>query len=178
MRLNMLKRRQDFLAARGRPDSSLTATHGTKSYLLQARWRQEGMGDQGASGDIGPRYGITVSKHTIRRALSTDKNKPVSKDALQNRAQNVETKRTASKNALKRGPIAVKRNKLRRRLKEALVLVAPKMARDGVDYVVIGRDEGLTIPFEILLKDLEKSFQKVHRRIIPSSNRQATGRRR
>lgn len=68
----------------------------------------------------------------------------------------------------KRGPVSVLRNKMRRRLKEALRQIAPELARPGVDYVIIGRQACLSIDYADLLKDLEKSFKKVHRRIISS----------
>lgn len=179
MRLNMLKRRRDFLAAKGRRGCNLTAAYGTKGFMLQARKRSAGE-VTALRGQSGPRYGITVSKHTIRRALERKSTalKTAGQIGQKNRPKN-STNKGAGKGLRKaggksgpqkRGPLAVERNRMRRRLREALNIIAPKMARDGMDYVVIGRDDGLSIPFEILLKDLEKSFQKVHRRIIPSGN--------
>ena len=60
------------------------------------------------------------------------------------------------------------RNRIKRRLREALREVAPGLALPNTDYVVIGRASALTIPFVNLTKDLEKSFQNVNRKLIPS----------
>ena len=58
---------------------------------------------------------------------------------------------------------AVTRNRGRRRLKEAVRLVAPAHARPGYDYVIIGRREALHQCFADLLEDLAFAFAKVHR---------------
>lgn len=58
---------------------------------------------------------------------------------------------------------AVIRNRARRRLKEALRLLAPVHARPGFDYVVIGRREALHQSFADLLEDVVLAFAKVHR---------------
>ncbi len=57
---------------------------------------------------------------------------------------------------------AVKRNRARRRLKEAARLVAPDHARRGFDYVIIGRMDALTRDFADLLADMKTAFHKVH----------------
>lgn len=57
---------------------------------------------------------------------------------------------------------AVKRNRARRRLKEAAALVLPRAGLPGRDYVVIGRLATLTRPFALLLADLEQALAKVH----------------
>ena len=44
---------------------------------------------------------------------------------------------------------AVQRNRVRRRLKEALRQVLPQDAEENTDYVLIGRTEALTRPFSI-----------------------------
>jgi ribonuclease P protein component len=56
------------------------------------------------------------------------------------------SKRTAKK--------AVERNRIRRRLKEAVRLAAPGRARPGCDYVVVGRRSALTESFAALTADL------------------------
>ena len=45
---------------------------------------------------------------------------------------------------------AVTRNRIRRRLKEAVRLVAPGAARAGCDYVLIAREAAATRPFAAL----------------------------
>jgi ribonuclease P protein component len=57
---------------------------------------------------------------------------------------------------------AVRRNRARRRLREAVRLVAPKKAREDFDYVVIGRAAALDREFSDLLKDLHTAFDRVH----------------
>ncbi len=58
---------------------------------------------------------------------------------------------------------AVIRNRARRRLKEAVRLVAPRCAQPNYDYVVIGRREALHQGFADLLEDFQLAFGKVHR---------------
>jgi ribonuclease P protein component len=57
---------------------------------------------------------------------------------------------------------AAQRNRARRRLREAVRAVMPDRARAGYDYVVIGRRETLTRPFEALKQDLEAALGAVH----------------
>jgi ribonuclease P protein component len=56
------------------------------------------------------------------------------------------SKRTAKK--------AVERNRIRRRLKEAVRLAAPGRARPGCDYVLVGRRAALTESFAALEAEL------------------------
>jgi ribonuclease P protein component len=49
---------------------------------------------------------------------------------------------------------AVTRNRIRRRLKEAVRNVAPGRARDGCDYVLIARDAAADRPFAAIERDL------------------------
>jgi ribonuclease P protein component len=60
------------------------------------------------------------------------------------------------------GP-AVARNRIRRRLKEALLTGAISDARAGFDYVVVARKAALTRPFTDLVDDFRQAFSKVHR---------------
>lgn len=62
---------------------------------------------------------------------------------------------------------AVRRNRARRRLKEAARLVAPQEARAGFDYVIIGREPALRQDFAALLADLTKAFRQLHRAQAP-----------
>ena len=57
---------------------------------------------------------------------------------------------------------AVDRNRIRRRLKAAVVEVAPGNAHAGHDYVLIARGAALRRAFAELKKDLERAFQRVH----------------
>ena len=57
---------------------------------------------------------------------------------------------------------AVLRNRARRRLKEAVRLLAPLHAKPNFDYVIIGRREALHQSFADLLEDLQLAFGKVH----------------
>ncbi|MEO1199894.1 MAG: ribonuclease P protein component [Pseudomonadota bacterium] len=57
---------------------------------------------------------------------------------------------------------AVERNRVRRRLKAAMSTVAPQRARANHDYVLVGRRQALTLPFEDLIEDLDRAFIKVH----------------
>ena len=57
---------------------------------------------------------------------------------------------------------AVIRNRARRRLREALRLSVDLQARDGHDYVVIGRIEAIRVPFADLQSELARAFIGVH----------------
>ena len=55
---------------------------------------------------------------------------------------------------------AVVRNRIRRRLREAVRLSEVLSTRAGTDYVVVARREALAIPFDRLMADLEASVRK------------------
>jgi ribonuclease P protein component len=57
---------------------------------------------------------------------------------------------------------AVVRNRIRRRLKAAVGLIAPKLARPGYDYVLVARAAAYDRAFADLKKDLERALQRVH----------------
>jgi len=57
---------------------------------------------------------------------------------------------------------AVERNRVRRRLREAVRLRAAPLVRAGYDYVVIGRRAALTTPFATIVSDLEQAFRRIH----------------
>jgi ribonuclease P protein component len=69
---------------------------------------------------------------------------------------------------------AVVRNRVRRRLREAVRLEAAAIGRPGVDHVVIGRVEALSRPFDELRADLVAAFRQTHRRLSRSSDAAAT----
>ena len=57
---------------------------------------------------------------------------------------------------------AVQRNRARRRLKEAVRIVAPEHAVPGYDYVLIARSGTVQRRFTEITKDLERALTKVH----------------
>lgn len=57
---------------------------------------------------------------------------------------------------------AIKRNRIRRRLREAVRTTAPVCARAGCDYVLIARQGALTQQFAHLIEDLKTAFQRIH----------------
>jgi ribonuclease P protein component len=57
---------------------------------------------------------------------------------------------------------AVMRNRIKRRLKEAVRLNFPTIAQAGCDYVVIGRSAAENRPFETLQADLISAMSKIH----------------
>jgi ribonuclease P protein component len=58
---------------------------------------------------------------------------------------------------------AVTRNRIRRRLKEAVRIVAPSHARDGCDYVLIAREAAASRPFAALERDLITALGRLDR---------------
>lgn len=59
---------------------------------------------------------------------------------------------------------AVARNRARRRLREALRLTLPGMARPGHDYVVVARQAVLTEEFAELRRELDAALSQIGRR--------------
>jgi len=57
---------------------------------------------------------------------------------------------------------AVIRNRARRRLKEAVRLVAPDHAKGGFDYVLIGRQGALDEAFGDIMEQLRVALSKIH----------------
>lgn len=56
---------------------------------------------------------------------------------------------------------AVARNRARRRLRAAVDEIFPALARPGLDYVVIGRQETVDRPYSLLLQDLRTALKRV-----------------
>lgn len=56
---------------------------------------------------------------------------------------------------------AVARNRAKRRLREASSLLLPKAAAPFHNYVLIARSAVLTCPFQTLINDLSKAFERV-----------------
>ena len=65
---------------------------------------------------------------------------------------------------------AVERNRLRRRLKEALRLAEKLDARPDHDYVLVARRGTLSRPFDLLRADLNRAFAAIHMRGQRASN--------
>lgn len=58
---------------------------------------------------------------------------------------------------------AVTRNRAKRRLREAARLVLGAEAKQGWDYVLVGRpNETVSLPFDQLVADLQRAITKVH----------------
>ncbi len=56
---------------------------------------------------------------------------------------------------------AVKRNRIRRRLKEIVRLYLPEIGQKGCDYVIIGRSRTLMRSFDELVQDLHEAVHSV-----------------
>ena len=58
---------------------------------------------------------------------------------------------------------AVARNRAKRRLREVARQVLPQQGQDGWDYVLVGRkDTTGALPFDQLIRDMERALRKVH----------------
>jgi ribonuclease P protein component len=68
---------------------------------------------------------------------------------------------------------AVERNRVRRRLKEAVRRSASRQMRAGHDYVIVGRRAALTLAFASLTGDLERSLDRLHDRALRRSDKDA-----
>jgi len=55
---------------------------------------------------------------------------------------------------------AVKRNRIKRRLRSAAADVLSGYAKDSVDYVILGRKETLLRPYQTLVNDLKWCLEK------------------
>lgn len=58
--------------------------------------------------------------------------------------------------------IAIVRNRIRRRLRAALLELGPVCADPQYDYVVVARPPAFDQPFSLLKADLEIAFKRVH----------------
>ncbi|MGE0657964.1 MAG: ribonuclease P protein component [Reyranellaceae bacterium] len=56
---------------------------------------------------------------------------------------------------------AVARNRAKRRLREVVRKIMPVYARDGLDYVLIAREETVARPFDQLLDDLRHALRRL-----------------
>jgi ribonuclease P protein component len=58
---------------------------------------------------------------------------------------------------------AVQRNRMRRRLKDAVGRLQSEFARPGFDYVIVARGRSLDCPFDALVADVRSALVRVHR---------------
>jgi ribonuclease P protein component len=65
---------------------------------------------------------------------------------------------------------AVRRNRIRRRLKEAVRLAAAIHFRAGCDYVIVGRAATVDRPFAKLIGDIISAVDYLHRPEVPDDN--------
>ncbi len=72
---------------------------------------------------------------------------------------------------------APRRNRVRRRLREAARLVMPECAHNGFDYVVIGRRDTLARDFDGLKEDFKLALSVVHKPRGPARNASSPGTR-
>lgn len=66
---------------------------------------------------------------------------------------------------------SVVRNRIRRRLREAVRRVMPDAGRAGFDYVLVAREAALRTPFETLVQEIERSVRKVHTPKVPGARK-------
>ncbi|MGE0754459.1 MAG: ribonuclease P protein component [Alphaproteobacteria bacterium] len=64
---------------------------------------------------------------------------------------------------------AVVRNRAKRRLREAVRMIAATHIREHTDYVVIARKGAATCEFSVLVRDMEFAFSRIHANKKPSS---------
>jgi ribonuclease P protein component len=57
-------------------------------------------------------------------------------------------------------PSAVKRNRIRRRLKEAMRLEEHRVSPAGADFVLVGKPDALTAPFSRIRSELARALRK------------------
>jgi ribonuclease P protein component len=66
---------------------------------------------------------------------------------------------------------AVERNRIRRRLKEALRTGALDLAQPGFDYVVVARSAVLARPFPAIVEDFRAALVRLHAATQPTDRR-------
>jgi ribonuclease P protein component len=57
---------------------------------------------------------------------------------------------------------AVERNRVRRRLREVVRLFGKDRMHSGYDYVLVGRQAALSLPFDRITHDFERALRRAH----------------
>jgi ribonuclease P protein component len=70
---------------------------------------------------------------------------------------------------------SVIRNRIRRRLREVVRLTDFSLPKSGHDYVLIGRIEALTAPFEDMRAEISRALTKIHQSRIRQTKTHQTG---
>ncbi|MFN3890965.1 MAG: ribonuclease P protein component [Beijerinckiaceae bacterium] len=68
---------------------------------------------------------------------------------------------------------AVERNRMRRRLREAIRRAAPLEARPGFDYVIVARRQSLDAGFDRLVSDLARAMRLIGEKPVRSNGRKS-----
>ena len=76
----------------------------------------------------------------------------------ENECEHMRTGYTVTKRTFKS---AVKRNRIKRRLRAVSYDILPAHAKTGYDYILIGRQDTLTRPYDDLLKDLKWCLKRL-----------------
>ena len=118
--------------------------------------------------------GSTAPRRLVRRAdfVACSKGRRVATAAfvLQERERGDDLPPRFGFTVTKKTGGAVERNRMRRRLKEAVRLGAPPAARPGSDYVLVLNRGALDRPFDTLMSDLTAALR---RSAVPRSSRPA-----
>ena len=56
---------------------------------------------------------------------------------------------------------AVKRNRIRRRLRALAKELLPQYGQDGHDYVFVAKRDGLTRPYQLVRRDIQRVLKKL-----------------
>jgi ribonuclease P protein component len=97
-------------------------------------------------------------------AVAAGQKVPAAAFVLQGRQRDDEGPARVGFTVSKKVGTAVERNRVRRRLKEAVRRSASRQMRPGHDYVIVGRRAALTVDFARLMGDLEQSLNRLHDR--------------
>lgn len=96
-------------------------------------------------------------------ACSKGRRVPTAAFVLQERARGDEAPPRFGFTVTKKTGGSVERNRMRRRLREAVRLAAAGRARPGSDYVLVANRVALTRPFEALTTDLAEALRRAAR---------------
>lgn len=157
MRFSTLKRRSEFKRARG------GARHATALFIIEARRRGDPGGFGDASGGVNSDLaGDEPPRSTVGREVSAS-----GRDGGGPRFGFTITRKVGG---------AVVRNRIRRRLKEALRGLVEGDARAGHDYVVVASRAAHDYPFAGLQDALRDAFGRLHRQLDGGRGRGGTSR--